>query len=113
MAKVTVHRGITIPNPKVKYNMYRSDITIEEIDTEGDIEKQIEEAFKVYDEISEAINEPLAQSIADVSNLGIEGLGLASEFESFLETDKVWKESVVGEVKKLQKSVENVTNKDG
>lgn len=113
MAKISIHRGITVPNPDNKYNMFKADITIDEIDTEGDVDEQIKQAFEVYDKISNGMNEPLTQSVADVANLSIEGLGLATEFEEFQKNDKVWKESVVVEVKKLQKAVEDANKSDG
>ncbi len=105
MAKVTVHRGVTIA-PKNTYHSFRADITISDIDSDGDVDHQIEEALAVHSQVSEAIAEPLAQDAADVSALSIEGMGITKQFDKFLKEDKAWKESVVKEVTKLQKMVD-------
>ena len=111
MAKVSIHRGVTIPHPdKGNYTMWKTDITISDIETEGNIknvDEQIDEALEAAEKISEAIAEPLAQDAADVSALAIEGVGIAKKFEQFLVNDKAWKESVVKEVKKLQDMVDS------
>ena len=107
MSKVSIHRGVTIPHPdKGNYTMWKTDITLSDIDTEGDVDAQIEEALGVAGKISASLAEPLAQDAADVSTLAIEGVGVAKQFEQFLVDDKAWKDSVVKEVTKLQKMVD-------
>ena len=105
MAKVTVHRGVTIA-PKNTYHSFRADITLSDIDTEGDVDKQIKDSLVVAAELSSALEEPLAQDAADVSALSIEGMGLTKQYNQFIVDDKAWKKSVVAEVKKLQKLVD-------
>ncbi len=107
MSKVSVHRGVTIPHPdKGNYTMWKTDITLSDIEVGDDVDTQIDEALGVAAKISASLAEPLAQDAADVSTLAIEGIGVAQQFEKFLIDDKAWKESVVKEVKKLQKMVE-------
>ena len=106
MAKVTVHRGVTIA-PKNTYHSFRADITLSDIDTEGDVDKQIKDSLIVAAELSSAIEEPLAQDVADVSGLSIEGMGLTKKYEQFILNDSAWKASVVKEVKKLQDMVDS------
>ncbi len=107
MAKVSIHRGVTIPHPdKGNYTMWKSDITLTDIEVNDDVDTQIEDALGVAEKISAALAEPLAQDAADVSALAIEGVGVSKQFEQFLVDDKAWKESVVNEVKKLQKMVD-------
>ncbi|MEK0326847.1 MAG: hypothetical protein QQN63_14210 [Nitrosopumilus sp.] len=110
MAKVTVHRGVTI-SPKDTFHSYRADITIADIDTEGNVEEQIEEALEVHTLMSDAIEEPLAQDAANVSALSIEGMGISKQFAKFLVNDKAWKKSVVTEVKNLQNIIKDSTTK--
>ena len=114
MAKVGIHRGITLPHPdKDNYTMWKADITIDGIDASGDVDAQMKEAIAAFEKMAEAIEEPLAQNLSDTSGLSIEGIGFATDLTKHLENDKTWKESVVKEVKKLQKKVTDVTKSDG
>ncbi len=107
MAKVGLHQGVTLPNPKDKWHNFKADITISEIDTEGDIDAQLKTCLDALEKIAEAVEEPLAQTLANSSGLGIEGIGLATDLTDMIKSNETWRENIVTEIKKLQKAVED------
>ena len=93
MSEVSLHMGITYPGAK-EYSSFRTDITISNIDTKGDVDAQIKEAIDVISQIGDTAEETLAQQAANASGLAVEGVGLATEFYLFREKDKKWKAKV-------------------
>ncbi len=100
MTKVSVHMGITYPGAK-EYSSFRSDITIGEVDTEGNVDEQIKEALETIAKIGDTAEETLAQQAANASGLAVEGVGLATEFYLFREKDKKWKQKLADKMAEL------------
>ena len=101
MPEVTIHLGLTLPGPE-QYSSVRADIEFGKIDTDGDVEAQIEQCTKITQQVAEAAESSLAQNFANTSNLNVEGVGLAGEFETFRDKMRKWAKEVTKDLKKLK-----------
>ena len=104
MSTVSVHLGITYPGSK-QFSSFRADVTISDIDVQGDIKEQLKEALEASIEIGKTAEDAVAQQAANASGLAVEGVGLATDFYEFKDALKKWQENVVGQVTKLTEEV--------
>jgi hypothetical protein len=101
LAKISVGLKTTIPGPKNSYRSWGADVRIEDLEVNGEIDKQIEEALEAIAKVGEALHVPLAQQAADISGLTIEGTGLATELDEFREETRGWMAKVVEKLKEI------------
>jgi hypothetical protein len=84
MAKVTLHEGLTFSGEK-EYSSFRVDVTIADIDTEGNVGEQLKQAVEALEETAIEAEGALATQAANVSGLAIEGAGVGAAFANFRE----------------------------
>lgn len=79
---VSIHMGITIPGPQ-DYSSIRVDVEYKDINTEFDIQPQLDKCAEVARQVASGVETSLAEQVATASGLNIEGLGLATKFDEF------------------------------
>ena len=84
MPKVSVKLGITFQASDKKFSpWFRADVEFMDIDLDQDVDEQTRRCLEAADSIAVAAEGALTQEAANVSGVGIEGAGLASEFATF------------------------------
>ena len=106
MAKIEAHIGLTLRATKNNdFQFVRPEIGISEIDTDGDIDKQLKQAVVSLDKLWETITSQAEEKIisnAPVLDLNVEAQ-LKTQLTSYkIELDKITSDMV--ELKKLFKS---------
>lgn len=76
---IDVSAGATIPIPNQKFGFLRPDVAFKNIDISQPLEPQIEAAKAAALIVAAAVEETLAQQLADMSGLTVEGTGMVAE----------------------------------
>lgn len=67
---------------KQEFTSFRADVTFE-VDTDGDVEAQLESCAAAYEQAETAVETALCQQASDISGLNFEGMGVADELREF------------------------------
>ncbi|KKL96052.1 hypothetical protein LCGC14_1848380 [marine sediment metagenome] len=78
MNELSYEAGITLPIPGTKFGMSKPSVRFT-IDVEGDIDAQIEQHKKALEKLAPAVEESLAQELANITGLNVEGYGVAEK----------------------------------
>ncbi len=77
MKELSYEAAITLKIPGTDYGMAKPSVRFT-IDVEGDIAEQIEQHKAALAELAPAVEEALAQQLANITGLAVEGYGLAA-----------------------------------
>ena len=78
MLELSYEAGITLKIPGTDYGMAKPSVRFT-IDVEGDIDAQIEQHKKALEKLAPAVEESLAQELANITGLNVEGYGVAEK----------------------------------
>ncbi len=99
--KVTLHHGITLPGPS-EYSSVRTDVTISDIDPEGDVVEQIDACMAALTPMDERAQEALGDQATNLTGLNFEGIGLGLQFKTFATNMRKWAKGVDDDIKTLE-----------
>ncbi|KKM69984.1 hypothetical protein LCGC14_1445340 [marine sediment metagenome] len=80
MNELSYEAAITLKIPGTDYGMAKPSVRFT-IDVEGDIDAQIEQHKKALEKLAPAVEESLAQELANITGLNVEGYGVAAKVE--------------------------------
>ncbi len=78
--ELSYEAGITLKIPGTDYGMAKPSVRFT-IDAEGDVAGQIEQHKAALEELAPAVEEALAQQLANITGLAVEGYGLSAKVE--------------------------------
>lgn len=106
MPKIEYKLGVTLklrPDVKDSYDFLRIDVGVSDIDPEGDVAKQVETCITGLQAAAPAVEAEVGKQMAESGNIAVEGVGLASVVDEFVDSmRKAWKE-LDKRVSKLEK----------
>jgi hypothetical protein len=80
MKELVYEAGITLKIPGTDYGMAKPIVRFT-IDVDGDVAEQIAQHKAALEELAPAVEEALAQQLANITGLAVEGYGLADRVE--------------------------------
>jgi hypothetical protein len=78
MKELVYEAGITLKIPGTDYGMAKPIVRFT-VDVEGDVDEQIAQHKAALEKVGPAVDETLAQQLANITGLAVEGYGLASK----------------------------------
>jgi peptidoglycan hydrolase CwlO-like protein len=106
MKELSYEAAITLKIPGTDYGMAKPSVRFT-IDADGDVAEQIEQHKAALEELAPAVEESLAQQLANITGLAVEGYGLSTK------VDKLAKllDFTVAEMKKQKATLKELTPK--
>ena len=103
--KITIRAGLTLPGPK-EYSSIRSDVEFVDVDLDGDLKAQFESGVKAIEEAEEHVDKALAQQVANLSGLSLEGLGVATELQKLKDKLNPWAKGLTADIVGIKAALE-------